>query len=85
MLALLLSWNCCHEQYWVGSAALPAKVPQMLLGYHYLQSAYSLSVHAVAECYGAETWKIASRDLASLFQTPNSFTEIRCALCVRKN
>lgn len=83
MLALLLSWNTCCVGL-VQQSLLPAKISGMLLGYHHLQSAYSFSMHAAAECYGAETWKIASRDFASLFQTPNSFTETRCALSVRK-
>lgn len=43
------------------------KIPRMLLGYHCLQSACSFSMHAAAGSYGAETWKIASRDLAFLF------------------
>lgn len=87
-----MCWLCCCP----GTAAmcctglvqqslLPAKIPWMLLGYHCLQSACSFSMHAAAGSYGAETWKIASRDLALLFQTPISFTEIRCVLCVRKN
>lgn len=45
----------------------------------------TLSVHAAAECYGAETWKTASRDLAAFFQTSSSFTETRWALRVWKN
>lgn len=48
-------------------------------------SASSFSVHAAAGSHGAETWKIASRDLAFLFQAPSSLTEVRCVLCVRKN
>jgi len=86
MLALLLPWNCCHVLYWVGSAVLASsKIPWMLLGYHCLQSVYSLSVHAAADCCRAEIWTVASSDLTSLFQIPSSFTEIRCALCVRNN
>lgn len=47
--------------------------------------ACSFPMHAAAGSCGAETWKIASRDLAFLFQAPSSFREIRCVLCVRKN
>lgn len=74
---------CCTGL--VQQPLLPVKIPRMLLGYHCLQSAYSLSVKAAAICYGAETWKIASRDLASFFQASNNFRETRGTLCVRKN
>lgn len=46
------------------------KIPRVLLGYHCLQSACSFSMHAAAGSCGAETWKIASRDLLSSSRLP---------------
>lgn len=63
-------------------ALLAAQSPCFQLKSH--GCACSLPRHAAAGSCGAETWKIASRDVAFLFWAPRSFTEIRCVLCVRK-
>lgn len=87
----LIFWLCCYPgtvtmccRGLVQQSLLPAKIPLMALTYYCLQSVYGVSVHAAADCYRTETWKIASRDFASFLQNPNSFPEIRCALCYEK-
>lgn len=89
------AWQTCLQAPHVcaGSAAALELLPCALLGWFSTpcfqqkshRCACSSSVHAAAGSCGAETWKIASRDLAFLLQDPNSFTETRCILCVRKN
>lgn len=77
LLCLCLCCCCCHVLCWAGQSPCFQQKPH--------RCACSFPRHAAAGSCGAEAWKIASRDLDSLFQAPRSFTEMWCVLCVRKN
>lgn len=58
-------WHRCCVPSWVGSAALlPANTSQMLLDYHWVQSAHSLPTCAAADRWGAEAFQSSCSPLS---------------------